>query len=229
MIDIYTLINSINDIDGQFNDWKPVLDNYLTGNISIKLKEFSNLQIYPPKNYIFRAFNYFQPISTKVVIIGQDCYHRNGQAIGLSFGVNNKSKIPPSLKNIAKELYNDTGTILQDTSLESWAKQGVLLLNSALTVIESKPGKMLSVWSKYTDYIIKYISDNLDHIVFLLWGNFAINKIKLIDTSKHLCLKSVHPSPLSANRGGWFGNNHFTKANEYLQQHNRISINWCSL
>ena len=185
------------------------------------------IAMYPDINNIFRAFTYFNPSDTRVVIIGQDCYHQPNQATGLCFGVNNNVKIPPSLRNIKKELLDDLNITLQDTSLELWAKQGVLLLNSSLTVKESMAGCHLKIWKDYTDNIIKSLSDDFENIIFVLWGNFAKNKIKIINqNNNHQILMAAHPSPLSANRGGWFGNKHFSKINNILSNNNKNTINW---
>lgn len=173
--------------------------------------------IYPEPSNIFRAFKEVQLEDIRVVIIGQDCYHKPGQAIGRAFGVPPNKTIPPSLRNISKELFNDTGIILDDFSLEKWSKQGVMLLNSALTVRQSSPGSHLNVWKDFTDKVINTISKNTNGVVFFLWGKYAQSKQQFISSyNNHLILCANHPSPLSANKGGWFGSSHFSKANDFL-------------
>ncbi|WP_395053846.1 uracil-DNA glycosylase [Flavobacterium sp.] len=184
---------------------------------------------YPPKNLIFEAFNqcFFEDL--KVVIIGQDPYHGKGEANGLCFSVNDSIKIPPSLRNIFREINDDLETIFIPTSgnLQRWAQQGILLLNATLTVAENQAGSHQKLgWETFTDAVIKQISDQNENVVFLLWGNFAIKKGKNIDRNKHLVLESGHPSPLSANQGKWFGNKHFSKTNTYLKFNNKKEINW---
>lgn len=184
---------------------------------------------YPPKNLIFEAFNQCSFEDLKVVIIGQDPYHGKGEANGLCFSVNDKIKIPPSLRNIFREINEDLDTIFIPTSgnLQRWAQQGILLLNATLTVAENQAGSHQKIgWETFTDAVIKSISDNKNQVVFLLWGNFAIKKGKNIDRNKHLVLESGHPSPLSANQGKWFGNKHFNKTNTYLKSIGKTEINW---
>ncbi len=184
---------------------------------------------YPPKNLIFEAFNQCSFEDLKVVIIGQDPYHGKGEANGLCFSVNDSIKIPPSLRNIFREINDDLETIFFPTSgnLQRWAQQGILLLNATLTVAENQAGSHQKLgWETFTDAVIKQISDNKNQVVFLLWGNFAIKKGKNIDRNKHLVLESGHPSPLSANQGKWFGNKHFSKTNTYLKFNNKKEINW---
>ena len=179
---------------------------------------------YPKVEDVLRPFRYkFSEV--KVVIIGQDCYHRKGQAMGLSFSVPKGVKIPPSLRNIYKELYKED-ELPEHGDLTQWAEQGVLLLNAALTVRPKTPGSHLKLWKDITDNIIKKLSKEKTNLVFMLWGNFAKKKIKLIDTDKHYILSSSHPSPLSANRGGWWGNNHFEKCNEFLSSKGKTMIKW---
>ncbi len=184
-------------------------------------------EIYPPKPQIYRALELCPPSKIKVVILGQDPYHGLGQACGLSFSVQKGTKIPPSLKNIFKEVYKgEDKKIPTSGDLSAWAKQGVLLLNAVLTVEASKAASHRKQgWERFTDVIITKISRNYDSIVFLLWGNFAQSKARLIDTKKHLILKSVHPSPLSAYRG-FFGCNHFELCNNYLKTKGIETINW---
>lgn len=179
---------------------------------------------YPTREDVLRPFKYnFNDI--KVVIIGQDCYHGDGQAMGLSFSVPKGIKIPPSLRNIYKELYEGE-KIPEHGDLTQWAEQGVLLLNAALTVKPKTPGSHLKLWKPVTDNIIKKLSSEKTDLVFILWGNFAKKKIKLIDVSKHHILTSSHPSPLSANRGGWWGNKHFEKCNQILESKGKSKIKW---
>ncbi|WP_396154945.1 uracil-DNA glycosylase [Flavobacterium macrobrachii] len=191
--------------------------------------EYQNHVCFPPKEFIFSAFNQFDFNDLKVVIIGQDPYHGEGEANGLCFSVNDNVKIPPSLLNIFKEINLDFGTIFLPNSgnLERWAKQGILLLNATLTVRKDLPNshKHLS-WNIFTDTVIKKISEENSNIVFLLWGNFAIQKEKLIDHSKHKILKSGHPSPMSANQGKWFANKHFSQTNAYLKSVGKSEIQW---
>ncbi len=187
------------------------------------------ISIYPPFPLFFNAFNYFDYENTKVVIIGQDPYHQPGQAMGLSFSVFGDVKIPPSLKNIYKELDTDIDEfVIPDTgNLTKWADQGVLLLNASLSVLESRPNSHRERWEFFTDMIVSAISDKTQNVVFMLWGNFAKKKRTLIHNQENHCiLEANHPSPLSANRGGWFGSRHFSKANKYLEDKGRNSINW---
>ena len=162
------------------------------------------------------------------MIIGQDPYHEPGQAMGLSFSVPDGITFPPSLINIFKEIQMDLGTPMPATGdLTRWAKQGVLLLNATLTVrAHQAASHQRKGWEEFTDAAIKALSKDKEHLVFILWGGYARSKAKLIDTSKHLILESVHPSPLSANRGGWFGNHHFSRCNAYLQQNGISPIQW---
>jgi len=176
---------------------------------------------------IFNAFNFTTPNNIKVVILGQDPYHAKGQANGLSFSVTNGVKTPPSLRNIFKELQSDLNhSISSNGSLESWAKQGVLLLNATLTVREKKAGSHQKLgWELFTDSIIKKISDKKEGIIFLLWGAFAQKKLALIDTRKHHVLITTHPSPFSSHRG-FLGCKHFSKTNKILLKNNQQPINW---
>ena len=191
--------------------------------------EYKNHICFPSKELIFSAFNQFDFENLKVVIIGQDPYHGEGEANGLCFSVNDSIKIPPSLVNIFKEINSDFGTIFLPTSgnLERWAKQGILLLNASLTVRKDIPNSHKHLkWNVFTDAVIKIISDKKENVVFLLWGNFAIQKEKLIDSTKHKILKSGHPSPMSANQGKWFGNKHFSQTNDYLTTIGKTQIDW---
>ncbi|TXI69585.1 MAG: uracil-DNA glycosylase [Flavobacterium sp.] len=192
-------------------------------------QEYATTTCFPPKELIFSAFEQFDFQDTKVVIIGQDPYHGTGEANGLCFSVNDGVAIPPSLKNIFTEINSEYDRILFPTSgnLERWAKQGVLLLNAGLTVRkdEANSHKHLK-WNVFTDAVIDLINQKSENVVFLLWGSFAQKKGKLINREKHLVLESGHPSPLSANRGMWFGNNHFRLTNEYLKVNAKCEIEW---
>ena len=194
---------------------------------SFLIQEKRQYIVYPPSQLIFNAFNLTPFDKVKVVILGQDPYHNVGQAHGLAFSVPNGIMPPPSLKNIFKELQSDIGMpIPTNGNLESWAREGVLLLNSCLTVRANNPASHQGVgWQRFTDAAINALSEKKEHIVFLLWGNYAIAKEKLIDTRKHLVLKTVHPSPLSANRG-FFGCRHFSQTNTYLSSNGISPIKW---
>ena len=189
--------------------------------------EYNTKKIYPPRNKIFNALKTTPFGNIKVVILGQDPYHGFGQAHGLCFSVNRGVALPPSLKNIYKEMESDLGiTQPKHGYLQSWACQGVLMLNTVLTVEEGKPNSHSNIgWQTFTDQIIKIVNKQDSPIVFLLWGRNAINKTKFIDQSKHLVLTSVHPSPLSAY-GGFFGCKHFSKCNEFLIKKGLEPINW---
>lgn len=189
--------------------------------------QYATTTVYPPASKIFAAFDACPFDKVKVVILGQDPYHGPGQANGLCFSVNPGVPYPPSLINIFKEVSSDTGAAApSDGDLSRWARQGVFMLNSVLTVEQGRAASHASRgWETLTDAAITALSANREHLVFLLWGSYAINKGKLIDRSKHLVLTSVHPSPLSAHRG-FFGNRHFSRANEYLQAHGITPIQW---
>ena len=182
--------------------------------------------IYPPGSQIFRAFDLTPVQNVKVVILGQDPYHGPGQAHGLSFSVPSGVPAPPSLKNIFKEIETDLGVRMSGhPNLESWACQGVLLLNAVLTVRAAEAASHSRIgWQEFTDAVIKYISDNCEGVVFMLWGNFARGKSELIDHSRHCVLEAAHPSPLA--RGAFFGCRHFSQANNYLLSTSRTPINW---
>jgi len=190
--------------------------------------EFLNYQCFPKENDVFAAFDFCAFKDLKVVIIGQDPYHGENQANGLCFSVKEHIKHPPSLINIFKEITTDVGQEYpQSGNLEKWAKQGVLLLNATLTVRAHEAGShQKKGWETFTDEVIKQISDKSENVVFLLWGGFAKKKVKLIDKKKHYILESGHPSPLSANRGYWFGNKHFSKTNEILKSLKKPTIKW---
>ena len=191
-------------------------------------KRYETTTVFPEKQNIFKAFSLTKLDNLKVVILGQDPYHGFGQAQGLAFSTPANIKNPPSMQNILKEIQSDLGkkSICEDGDLTPWAKQGVLLLNTILTVEEAKPKSHHNLgWEVFTDNIIKYISDNCNDIVFILWGSPAIAKTKLIDKKKHHILTSPHPSPLSSYRG-FFGCNHFSKTNEILNSLRKEPINW---
>lgn len=192
-------------------------------------EEYQKHICFPPKELIFNAFNQFPLEDLKVVIIGQDPYHGEGEANGLCFSVNDGIAIPPSLKNIFAEINSEFDRLFFPTTgnLEHWAKQGVLLLNASLTVRKDMANSHKHLqWSIFTDAVIEYISTTSENIVFLLWGSFAQKKGVKINREKHLVLESGHPSPLSANRGFWFGNNHFKQTNAYLKDINKPEIDW---
>ena len=219
---------------GIHNTWKKVLNEEFNKPYFKELNEFvseeyKNNTCYPKHTNIFEAFNKATFDKVKVVVIGQDPYHGEGQANGLCFSVSKGISNPPSLKNIFKELESDLGIKHDPESgdLEKWANQGVLLLNAVLSVREGEAGSHQKLgWEKFTDAVIKVLSEEKENLVFLLWGAYAKKKGRKIDTSKHLVLTSGHPSPLSANRGFWFGNKHFSKTNEYLIAHNKTPIKW---
>ncbi|MFZ2252748.1 MAG: uracil-DNA glycosylase [Minisyncoccia bacterium] len=183
--------------------------------------------VFPPSKFVFNAFELCPYDSVKVVILGQDPYHGTGQAHGLCFSVQEGVKVPPSLKNIYKELSSDLNIPISNSgNLERWAKQGVLLLNATLTVEANKPGSHQGLgWEQFTDAVIQKISDEKEHVVFLLWGKYAQMKGAKIDRQKHLVLTAPHPSPFSAYTG-FLGCKHFSKTNEYLKEHNEITIVW---
>lgn len=214
-------------------DWYSFLESTLQQSYFQNLsdfveKEYVSFRCYPPKEMIFSAFKYFLPSETKVVIIGQDPYHGHGQANGLCFSVNEGITFPPSLQNIFKELERDLDIpIAISGNLERWAEQGVLLLNATLTVRENLAGSHQGKgWETFTNYVIKELSNQNEQLIFVLWGNYAQQKTKFIDEKKHIILKSGHPSPLSANRGLWFGNGHFRLINELLKQRGKVEISW---
>lgn len=197
--------------------------------LSAKIEEeYVSKKCYPPKHQIFSAFELCPLDKVKVVIIGQDPYHGEGQANGLCFSVSEQQKHPPSLINIFKEIENDLN-ITRPTSgnLERWAKQGVLLLNATLTVRSNQAGSHQNLgWETFTNAVIDCLSKNKESIIFLLWGGYAKKKSKWIDANKHWILSSGHPSPLSANRGYWFGSKHFSKTNYLLEQVGSVPIDW---
>lgn len=190
--------------------------------------EYTTTTCYPPGSLIFNAFNLCPFDRVKVVIIGQDPYHEPGQAQGLSFSVPEGVPFPPSLQNIFKEIQLDLGKPMPPTGdLTRWAEQGVLLLNATLTVrAHQAASHQRHGWEQFTDAAIRALNTERENLVFILWGGYARSKAQLIDRSRHLVLESVHPSPLSANRGGWFGNHHFSKCNAYLREHGEQEIDW---
>ena len=214
------------------DSWKGKLQKefekeYFTQLTAFVKNEYLTQTVFPPGKEIFRAFDSCSFDDVKVVIIGQDPYHGEGQANGLCFSVREGIRQPPSLQNIFKEIRNDLGKpIPASGDLERWARQGVLLLNATLTVRSSSPGSHQNKgWEIFTDAVIKIISDEKSNVVFLLWGAYAQKKGEVIDRSKHLVLMSAHPSPFSADRG-FFGSKHFSKANEYLKSKGLKEIDW---
>ncbi len=195
---------------------------------NIVRQEYTQMACYPPAKLIFNAFDLCPFDKVKVVIIGQDPYHEPGQAHGLSFSVQDGVMFPPSLQNIFKEIQADLGTPIPSSgNLTRWAEQGVLLLNASLTVRAHQANSHSKIgWQEFTDAAIKALATQRDHIVYMLWGGYARGKAKMIDRSRNLVLESVHPSPLSANKGGWFGQHQFSRCNAYLQQNGQTPISW---
>ena len=193
----------------------------------LKTEKTAGKTIYPPGSLIFNAYNTTPIEAVKVVILGQDPYHNPGQAMGLSFSVPKGVRVPPSLRNMYKELNQSLGlSIPSHGDLTNWAEQGVFLLNAMLTVEKNQPSSHKnSGWQNFTDAVIRTLSRERENLVFMLWGAFAQKKSVLIDGDRHLILQSPHPSPFSANRG-FFGNKHFSKANKYLNQHGLGEIDW---
>ena len=212
--------------------WKSALDylfeqRYFKDLVSFVKDEYATTKVYPPGKEIFNAFNHTPIDSVKVVILGQDPYHGPGQAHGLSFSVKPGVPFPPSLLNIFKEIETDLGKPMPSNGdLTRWAEQGVFLLNATLTVRAHQAGShQKKGWEEFTDEVIRKISDTREHVVFMLWGSYAQKKSVLIDSSKHLVLKAPHPSPLSSYRG-FFGCQHFSKANNYLISNGMKPIDW---
>ena len=207
---------------GEFNK------DYFVGLTDSVRAEYTQYTCYPPGKLIFNAFNLCPFDKVKVVIIGQDPYHEPGQAHGLSFSVQDGVMFPPSLQNIFKEIHDDLGTPIPTSgNLTRWAEQGVLLLNASLTVRAHQANSHSALgWQKFTDAAIQALATHREHIVYMLWGGYARSKAYMIDKSKNLVLESVHPSPLSANRGGWFGQHQFSRCNAYLQQNGQTPIVW---
>lgn len=214
------------------NTWDKILDEeyhkeYFINIVKYINKAYKERPIFPPKNYILRALSLTDYDNVKVVILGQDPYHGVGEANGLAFSVNNGIKLPPSLQNIYKELHNDLGLIPPNTGdLTCWAKEGVLLLNSVLTVEKDKPASHKNLgWEKFTDAIISKVNEKKDPVVFILWGNFAKNKKSLITNKHHLIIESSHPSPFSCNYG-FFGSKPFSRTNKFLKDNNLNEIDF---
>ncbi len=195
--------------------------------MSVINHEYETKTIYPPKEDIFAALKNTPFKDTKVVIVGQDPYHGEGEAMGLSFSVHDGIKLPPSLKNIYKELEDDLGyKPVQSGDLTKWTKEGVLLLNATLTVVKDTPNSHAKLgWDLFTDYIIRVLNEKEEPVVFILWGNFARSKKELITNTKHLVIESAHPSPFSA-RNGFFGSKPFSKTNNFLKKNNMKEIDW---
>lgn len=213
--------------------WQPYLQPEFDKPYFVQLAEFlrqeySTQRVYPPGRLIFNAFDKCSFDDARVVILGQDPYHGDGQANGLAFSVADGITKPPSLVNIFKEIQDDLGKpVPKSGNLERWASQGVMLLNSTLTVRAGQAGSHQGKgWETFTDEVIKLISDQKEHVVFMLWGAYAQKKGAVINSKKHLVLKSKHPSPMAAQWGGWFGNKHFSQANEYLVGNGLPPIEW---
>ncbi len=213
------------------NDWDNVLEEEYKKEYFLKIKEkvrneYKNKTIFPPANRVFYAFRETSYKDTRVVILGQDPYHGVGEANGLCFSVNSGIKMPPSLANIYKELYDDIGVKRTNTDLSDWAKSGVLLLNSVLTVEKDKPASHKFIgWEEFTDSVIKKLNEKDEPVVFILWGNFAKSKVKYITNPKHLVITSSHPSPFSVHYG-FFGSKPFSKTNDFLRKNNLKEIEW---
>ena len=226
---LYDMIVKKPDIDASwYRVLRPEFEApYFSDLKSFLVEEKQHYVVYPPGPLIFNAFNLTPFENVKVVILGQDPYHGPGQAHGLSFSVPDGVRFPPSLQNIFKEIYDDLGIpIPRSGNLEKWAREGVLLLNASLTVRANEAASHAHHgWERFTDAAIRALSNERQHLVFILWGNYAIAKESLIDTSKHLVLKSVHPSPLSAHRG-FFGCHHFSQTNDYLQKYGITPVDW---
>lgn len=213
------------------NDWDYVLREEYEKDYFLKIKErvrreYNSKMIFPSANRVFYAFRMTPYKDTRVIILGQDPYHGVGEANGLCFSVNEGVKMPPSLSNIYKELYNDLGIVRTKTDLSDWAKSGVLLLNSVLTVEKDKPASHKTIgWEEFTDTVIKKLNEKDEPVVFILWGNFAKSKIKYITNPKHLIISSSHPSPFSVNYG-FFGSKPFSRTNKFLRENNLKEIEW---
>jgi uracil-DNA glycosylase len=214
------------------NDWKSVLKSTLESEKFTVLSEkvlqaYRDEVVFPPLNQLFEAFNQCSFENTRVILLGQDPYHGEGQAHGLSFSVPNSIPLPPSLKNIYKELFNDLGLMRASGDLSDWAKQGVLLLNTSLTVRAGEAGSHASFpWPVFTKAVLNALNTQDKPLVFLLWGNHAQQFASMIDETKHAVIKSAHPSPLAANRGGWFGTKPFSKTNDFLISRGMLPIRW---
>lgn len=215
------------------SSWYSLLSEEFTKPYFAELNDFVNEKYqtercHPPKNQIFEAFKLCDPEDVKVVILGQDPYHGEGQANGLAFSVNPGVKMPPSLKNILKEVINDCGrSDLITGDLSVWAEQGVMLLNTVLTVSKGDAGSHRKMgWEAFTDMVLTKMNTFEQPLVFMLWGGEAKKRSIILTAQKHLVLECNHPSPLSANRGGWFDNKHFSAANDFLLKHKRKPVNW---
>jgi uracil-DNA glycosylase len=223
-------LNNIKSID--------IISKFIDDNFMNKILERRNhylvnhnLNIFPSNDKLFKCFEYFHLNETKVVILGQDPYHTPNQATGLAFGINESFVKQPSLKNIEKELISDLNVKLEDQTLEKWAKQNVLLLNCALTVVEKKPGSDLLLWNNFTNEIINYLNNNCENIIFVAWGAFSHKKLKAINLDKHKLIISSHPSSLSCYKiykdyPSFIGSKPFSKINEFLKLYNKEPINW---
>lgn len=219
-----------------FNDYNKIFKNKSLNNILLKLKEIENNsneknKIFPKFNNLFRCFEYFEVTETKIVIIGQDPYHGPNQAIGLCFGINNNVPVPPSLRNIIKELKNDLNIDLNDISLEKWAKQHILLLNASLSVEQGKANSHVNLWNDFTKYIIDELNNCNHKIIFIAWGAFAYEKLKNINLEKHNLLVSSHPSPLSVYKRfkdfpAFENSRPFSKINNILNENDKKIIIW---
>ncbi|AWV97312.1 uracil-DNA glycosylase [Arcticibacterium luteifluviistationis] len=215
------------------SSWKLVLKEefdktYFQNLINFVKQEYAQTTCYPPAKLLFNAFDSCSFDDVKVVILGQDPYHGPNQAHGLCFSVNDGVPLPPSLKNIFKEQKDDLGKEIPDSgNLQAWANQGVLLLNATLSVRAGQAAShQKKGWETFTDAAIDHLNKEKEGLVFMLWGNYAQNKGKLINDTKHLVLKARHPSPLAANFGGWFGQKHFSQCNTYLKNMDKTPINW---
>ncbi|WP_017549950.1 uracil-DNA glycosylase [Salinicoccus carnicancri] len=212
-------------------EWKDVFRSIKEAHdfsgLEAELEErYASGKVFPPREQIYTAFELTPFENVRVVILGQDPYHGERQSHGLAFSVNEDVKIPPSLRNIYKELESDLGIVREDGSLKDWAREGVLLLNTVLTVEAGEAHSHRELgWQPFTDGIIRHVSDALENVVFILWGKPAQQKERLIDTDRHLVIKSVHPSPLSASRG-FFGTEPFSRTNDYLVEHGREPVDW---
>ena len=214
-------------------EWKEVLHDFFETETFSSLADFvrheySTRKVFPPPKDMFRAFSLTPFSKVKVVILGQDPYHDDGQACGLCFSVPEGVTVPPSLKNIYKEIENDIGVTkdMGDGDLTAWADQGVFLLNAILTVVAHSPASHKGKgWEEFTDTVIKKISEKGEHVVFMLWGNYARSKKFLIDTDKHLVLEAPHPSPFSVH-SGFFGCKHFSQCNDYLEKYGKERVHW---
>lgn len=223
-------MNAMIDIEAS---WKQYLKSEFEKPYFAKLtedvrNEYKNGLCFPPAKLVFNAFNLCPFNKVKVVILGQDPYHELGQAMGLSFSVPDGVMLPPSLQNIYKEIHSDLGKPIPTSGdLTRWAKQGVLLLNATLTVRAHEANSHQALgWQNFTDAAIAALSNHREHVVFMLWGGFARSKKRLIAANRHFIIESVHPSPLSANRGGWFGQHQFSRCNAYLKQQGLGEIDW---